>query len=109
MRARLRSLRPLGAGEPGWWQGWKPSRDDRPDLVLDEPMQSGLVLEIKCQELIASDQYPSFVTLRFPRCHRVRHDKDPADATTLEEYLSLHTRPSGLRAKEATVIMLFLI
>jgi hypothetical protein len=35
----------------------------------------------------------------------VRHDKDPDDATTLEEYLSLHTRPSGLRAKEATVTL----
>ena len=48
---------------------------DRPDAYISDISKS-VILEVKAGELVVSDAYPTFYTLRFPRVVRVRYDKD---------------------------------
>ena len=45
----------------------------------------GLVLEIAFEGLNRSSRHKSGVAMRFPRVNRIRWDKPPAEADTLEE------------------------
>ena len=61
------------------------------------PRELLFVIEIKCAEIVSSDQYPTGLTCRFPRCTRVRKDKDITDIATLVdiEYFRTHGMRSG--------------
>ena len=48
---------------------------DRPDAYISDISKS-VILEVKAGELVVSDAYPTFYTLRFPRVVKVRYDKD---------------------------------
>lgn len=58
----------------------------------------GLVLEIAFEGLQASTRHKSGIAMRFPRIHRIRQDKRPADAdrlTTLQAWLSRGDRQAA--------------
>lgn len=46
--------------------------------------EEGFVLEIAYEGLQASNRHKSGIAMRFPRIHRLRRDKKPAEADTLE-------------------------
>jgi len=48
---------------------------DRPDVFISD-IQKSIILEVKASELVVSDQYPTFYSLRFPRVAKIRYDKD---------------------------------
>ncbi len=56
--------------------------------VVHEPGE-GLVLEIAFEGLQRSPRHKSGVAMRFPRIHRLRWDKNPTDADTLDSLMAL--------------------
>ncbi|HAP61258.1 MAG TPA: ATP-dependent DNA ligase, partial [Cytophagales bacterium] len=52
-------------------------------------VKAELVMEIAFEGIQESKRHKSGVALRFPRIHRIRHDKQPQDANTLEELKGL--------------------
>lgn len=62
------------ANVPTHLNGWRPAKSDlKPDVWID-PRQSK-VLEVYGFELTFTTLYQTGLTLRFPRCKAVRHDK----------------------------------
>ncbi len=57
-----------------------------------------LVFEIAFEGIQASRRHRSGVALRFPRMHRWRTDKSPAEADRLETLTAMLARPSGDRS-----------
>ena len=55
------------------------------------------VIEVKCAEIVSSDQYPTGLTCRFPRCSRIRRDKSVADIATWADLE--HFKNHGLRSE----------
>ena len=51
-----------------------------------------MVVEVEYNEIQKSPTYPSGMALRFARIARLREDKGPAEATTLEELRHLYER-----------------
>ena len=51
-----------------------------------------LVVEVEYNEIQRSPTYPSGLVLRFARIVRIREDKGPAQATTLDELRALYER-----------------
>jgi DNA ligase-1 len=58
-----------------------------------------LVVEVGFAELQASPHYRAGVALRFPRILRVREDKAPYEASTIEEVLELYERQFKVKAR----------
>jgi DNA ligase-1 len=54
-------------------------------------VETGLVMEIEFDSIHPSARHKSGVAMRFPRVHRVRWDKPPAEANLLSDALSLVT------------------
>ncbi len=54
-----------------------------------------VVIEVSFDSIQKSARHKSGFALRFPRIVRVRPDKGPQDAATLEEAAALHARLSG--------------
>ena len=69
---------------------------ERPDAFIIDISKS-LVLEIKAGELVVSDQYPTYYTLRFPRMMNIRFDKDWHEAMTSEQLNDLITNFNDAR------------
>jgi ATP-dependent DNA ligase len=61
---------------------------ERPDVYISDITKS-VVLEVRAGELVVSDQYPTFYTLRFPRVIRIRYDKDWNDGLNHEQLTEL--------------------
>ncbi|HYA33691.1 MAG TPA: ATP-dependent DNA ligase [Candidatus Bathyarchaeia archaeon] len=61
-------------------------------------LEPQIVLEVKFNEIQKSPNYASGYALRFPRIVRVRDDKGPEDAETLERLESLYRLQFKLRA-----------
>ena len=55
------------------------------------------VIEVICAEIVSSDQYPTGLTCRFPRCSRIRRDKSVTDIATWSEIE--HFKKHGLRSE----------
>ena len=53
------------------------------------------VLQVKAAEIIFSSSMAAGWTIRFPRVEKVREDKGPKDACTLEEFETLRKRCEG--------------
>ena len=51
-----------------------------------------VVVEVEYNEIQKSPTYPSGFALRFARIARLREDKAPGQATTIEELRQLYTR-----------------
>jgi DNA ligase-4 len=84
--------------------GWAYSKSTFPDLWIRP--EDSVVLELKGQEFIRTPEYPSGLTMRFPRIKRIRHDLmdgDPKSAFEVDthnyirqlHYLTLLSRQSG--------------
>lgn len=61
------------------------SRDDKGDVYL-EPEDS-FIVQIKAAEIMASDQYHSGFTMRFPRAMSIREDLSASDCITISAIL----------------------
>ena len=51
-------------------EGWKPKKEDYPDLWINP--EDSVILTINAGEICPSTAFPSRVTLRFPRITQVR-------------------------------------
>lgn len=60
---------------PNSFAKWTPAMSERPDVYISD-LSKSVVLEVKAGELVISEQYPTFYTLRFPRVVKIRYDKD---------------------------------
>jgi len=69
-----------GSGYPKWLHAWNMKRDDVPDVFF--PPSKSKVIEIKCAEIVTTDQFSSGHTPRFPRCENIRYDKGWHEALT---------------------------
>ena len=56
-----------------------------------------VVIEVAFDTIQKSARHKSGFALRFPRIVRLRPDKRPEDATTLQEVVELHERSTGAR------------
>jgi hypothetical protein len=63
------------------------------------PFERVFVIEVKCSELIPSTHYPTGITARFPRCMKMRHDKQVTEVMTLQELNEF--KLCGLRSANA--------
>jgi DNA ligase 1 len=54
-----------------------------------------LVVEIACNEIQASSQYPGGLALRFARLKRYRLDKRAEETNTIEDIRAIHARQEG--------------
>ncbi len=59
-----------------------------------------VVVEVEYQEIQKSPTYESGFALRFPRFVRLRQDKDPRDADTLERIKRLYKLQRGVKGKK---------
>ena len=66
---------------------WRLAVRDEGDTVR---VRADVVVEVAYNEIQRSPTYPSGLALRFARIARVRDDKAPAQATTLEELRALY-------------------
>jgi DNA ligase-1 len=55
-------------------------------------VQPQIVVEVLFNEIQASSQYPAGMTLRFARIYRLREDKTPAEADTIQTLRQLYER-----------------
>jgi hypothetical protein len=62
-----------GHAWPRWLHPWNMKADDVPDVWV--PPHESVVVEVKCAELVESDQFSALKTPRFPRCENLRYDK----------------------------------
>jgi DNA ligase-1 len=60
-----------------------------------------VVVEVEYNEIQRSPTYPSGLALRFARIARVREDKSPGQATTLEELRTLYERQFATKGRAA--------
>ncbi|BGP12433.1 DNA ligase (ATP) [Rhodosporidiobolus nylandii] len=76
---------------------WFVTVNEWPDMFI-EPDQS-FVLEVKAAEIVPGVDYGAGMTLRFPRCSKVRHDKAWDDGMDLE---TVRTFRSGPQKRQMT-------
>jgi DNA ligase-1 len=57
------------------------------------------VVEVEYNEIQKSPTYRSGLALRFARIARIREDKAPAQATTLEELRALYERQFSVKGR----------
>jgi DNA ligase-1 len=62
------------------------------------------VVEVEYNEIQKSPTYRSGLALRFARIARVRDDKAPAQATTLDELRALYERQFRTKGRAAGVV-----
>jgi DNA ligase-1 len=56
-----------------------------------------VVLEVAFNAIMCSDRHASGFALRFPRILRIRDDKPPEEADTIERVREIHSRQHGER------------
>ena len=59
-------------------------------------VEPNIVLEVAFNAIMRSDRHASGYALRFPRILRVRDDKPPEEADTVERVLEIYTRQHGI-------------
>ena len=64
-------------------------------------VRPSIVVEVEYNEIQKSPTYPSGLALRFARVARVRDDKAPAQATTLQELRELYERQFRVKGRAA--------
>ena len=94
---RGKLVSPIKNATPDWLGDWKPKKSDLPDFYFNP--RNSVVLEIRAAQVTDSTSYPGGLSLRFPRCDRVRFDKDWHDCTTLEDLRDLVNMP--MKRKQA--------
>ena len=78
------------------------SRRSRPAATARcAPSSREVVLEVAFDSIQKSTRHKSGFALRFPRIVRLRPDKPPAEATSLEEVRQLYENPAGSQPAEA--------
>jgi len=76
---------------PQFLHPWNMKVDDVPDVFI-APNHS-VIMEIKCAELVTTDQFSARKTPRFPRCVNIRYDKGWYEAMTQKELTELRREP----------------
>lgn len=88
---------------PEYWPKWTPGPGERPDYYIKDPSKS-IILELKAAEIVPSEKFPTSFTLRFPKVHKIREDKNWDQATTFPEVSQIMNSFSrGLTEKTAKI------
>lgn len=87
-----------GSAWPSYLHPWNMKPDDAPDVFIT-PNRS-VIMEIKCAELVITDQFSAGRTPRFPRCVNIRYDKGWYESMTQKELLELK-RDAVIGAEDA--------
>jgi hypothetical protein len=65
--------------------------DDVPDVwILPE---KSFIVELKCAEIVTSDQFSAGITCRFPRLRKIRYDKNVSEVMTLSDIYQILKQP----------------
>jgi len=83
---------------PSYLHPWTMKTDDIPDVFI-APNHS-VIMEIKCAELVVTDQFSAGKTPRFPRCVNIRYDKGWYESMTQKELLDIK-REATIGAEDA--------
>jgi hypothetical protein len=65
--------------------------DDVPNFWI--PPEKSIVVELKCAEIVASNQFSAGYTCRFPRLRKIRYDKDASEVMSLDDIVSIVRNP----------------
>ncbi|KAJ3353697.1 DNA ligase (ATP) [Allomyces javanicus] len=85
---------------PPPWAEVMGNAKERPDVYIF-PVR-GMVLEVIAAELAAAEDFKAGATLRFPRVRRIRKDKDPAEAMSLDDMNDMWTKTQGRLVRAPT-------
>lgn len=72
-----------------YWRIGKP--DDVPDVWI--PPERSFIVELKCAEIVTSDQFSAGITCRFPRLRKIRYDKNVTEVMTLSDIYQILKQP----------------
>lgn len=86
----------FATSETGSLDGWKPKKEDYPDLWINP--EDSVVLKLNAGEIVPSTAFPSRVTLRFPRIIDVRRDKMACEVESLRQLWDIHNEVMNKRA-----------
>jgi DNA ligase-4 len=92
---------------PKWLKGWVPAKDDLPDQWI-HPRDS-VVMEVFGYSFNETVKFSIGYTIRFPRCHRMRYDKDLSDATTLSQAKQIIAHSGSFAKKFETMEELVMV
>lgn len=76
--------------------GWKPKKEDYPDLWINP--EDSVVLTLNAGEIVPSTAFPSRVTLRFPRITKIRTDKRAREVESLQMLWEMYDKVLSDRA-----------
>jgi ATP-dependent DNA ligase len=65
--------------------------DDVPDVWI--PPEKSFLVELKCAEIVTSDQFSAGITCRFPRLRKIRYDKNVTEVMTLSDIYQILKQP----------------
>ncbi|KDQ13109.1 hypothetical protein BOTBODRAFT_33972 [Botryobasidium botryosum FD-172 SS1] len=81
---------------PSWLQvSDSTSTEDKGDVYLDP--EDSFILTVKAASITPSSMYGCAVTMRFPRCQRIRYERTYEDTMTYRELLQLRADGSSKR------------
>ena len=103
LRRKLRDNWKPFRQSPDYWPKWTPGPGERPDYYIKDPSRS-VILELKAAEVVPSEKFPTNFTLRFPKVHQIRNDKNWDQATSFAELSQIMESSSrGLTEKTAKI------
>jgi DNA ligase-4 len=70
--------------------GWKPKKEDYPDLWINP--EDSAVVTLNAGEVVPSTAFPSRVTLRFPRITDIRYDKRAREVESLQTLWEIYDK-----------------
>jgi ATP-dependent DNA ligase len=77
---------------PSHFTYWRIGKsDDVPDVWI--PPDRSFIVELKCAEIVTSDQFSAGVTCRFPRLRKIRYDKNTSEVMTLSDIYQILKQP----------------
>lgn len=80
--------------------GWRPRKQDYPDLWIDP--DDSVVLSLNAGEIIPTTAFPSRITLRFPRITQLRPEKKAREVETIESLWDIHEQVLNDRATDTS-------
>ena len=103
IRRKLRDQWKPFRQSPDYWPKWNPGPGERPDYYIKDPSKS-IILELKAAEIVPSEKFPTSFTLRFPKVHKIRYDKNWDQGATFTEVSQIMESFSrGLTEKTAKI------
>lgn len=77
---------------PKHFSAWKIGKTaDVPDFWI--PPEKSVVVELKCAEIVISNQFSAGYTCRFPRLRKIRYDKNTNEVMSLSDVMNIIRNP----------------